>query len=67
MFKMYEEMHINPRLKYLLLLSNFNYCNLLVNFSKSPLFQISQNYFWIIGVLLKLLIVNCHKVILFKK
>lgn len=62
MFKMYAEMHINPHINYLLLLSNFNYhCNLLVNFSKPPLFQISRNYVRLIGVLLKLLIVNCHK------
>ena len=62
MFKMYADIHINPHIKYLLLLSNFNYhCNLLVNFSKPPLFQISQIYVRLIGVLSKLLIVNCHK------
>jgi len=60
MFKMYAEMHINPHIKYLLLLSNFN-CNLLVNLSKPLLFQISWNYVQLIGVLLKLLTVDCHR------
>lgn len=59
---MYAEMHINFHVKYLLLLSNFNYhWNLSVNFSKPPQYQMSWNYVQLICVFLEVLIVNCCK------